>query len=95
MIRDTRELVSKQDFYSKVTRRLAAEGRVLSDTLTLREILEIFEQLPVQDELEAEWIRDGIRWQCSYCMMHALESFGDSFPSKRCPYCGRKMKMKV
>ena len=95
MIRDTRELVSKQDFYSKVTRRLAAEGRVLSDTLALREILEIFERLPVQDELEAEWIREGIRWKCSYCTTNALEKNGDSFPSNRCPSCGRRMRVKV
>lgn len=95
MIRDTRELVSKQDFYNKVTRRLAIEGRVLSDTLTLREILEIFEQLPVQDELEAEWIRDGIKWKCSYCTSNALERNGEPFPSKRCPSCGRCMRVKV
>ena len=95
MIRDTRELVSRRDYYFEVVKRLRDQGAVLDSKLTLREILEIFEQLPVQDELEAEWIRDGIRWQCSYCMMHALDSFGDSFPSKRCPYCGRKMKVKV
>lgn len=95
MIRDTRELVSKQDFYNKVTRQLAAEGRVLSDTLTLREILEIFEQLPAQDELEAEWIREGLKWKCSYCTIPALERNGESYPSKRCPACGRRMRVKV
>ena len=95
MIRDTRELVSRQDYYSEVVRRLRDQGAVLDAKLNLREILEIFEQLPAQDELEAEWIRDGIRWQCSYCTSNALEKNGESFPSKRCPACGRRMKMKV
>lgn len=95
MIRDTRELVSRQDYYFEIVKRLGEQGAILNAKLNLREILEIFEQLPAQDELEAEWIRDGIRWQCSYCMMHALESLGDSFPSKRCPYCGRRMKVKA
>ena len=95
MIRDTRELVSKEDYYSRVVRRLRDQGAVLDTKLTLREILEIFEQLPAQDELTAEWVREGLKWKCSYCTIPALERSGDSFPSKRCPYCGRRMKVKV
>ena len=95
MIRDTRELVSKQDYYSRVVRQLRDQGAFLDAKLTLREILEIFEQLPVQDELEAEWVREGLKWKCSYCTIPALERSGESYPSKRCPACGRRMKVKV
>ena len=95
MIRDTRELVSKQDYYFEVVKRLREQGEVFDTNLTLREILEIFEQLPVQDELEAEWVREGLKWKCSYCTIPALERSGESYPSKRCPACGRRMKVKV
>ena len=93
MIRDTRELVSRQDYYLEIVGRLRSQGAVLDAKLTLKEILEIFEQLPAQDELEAEWIREGLKWKCSYCTIPALEHGGESYPSKRCPACGRRMKV--
>ena len=95
MIRDTRELVSRQDYYSEIVERLRDQGAVLDTKLTLKEILEIFERLPAQDELEAEWIREGLKWKCSYCTIFALERGGESYPSKRCPSCGRRMRVKV
>ena len=95
MIRDTRELVSKQDYYFEIVRRLRDQGAILDAKLTLKEILEIFEQLPVQDELEAEWVRERLKWKCSYCTTLALERNGESYPSKRCPACGRRMKVKI
>lgn len=95
MIRDTRELVSRQDYYLEIVERLRSQGAVLDTKLTLKEILEIFEQLPAQDELEGEWIREGLKWKCSYCTIPALEHSGESYPSKRCPACGRRMRVKV
>ena len=95
MIRDTRELVSRQDYYFEIVSRLRNQGAVLDAKLTLKEILEIFEQLPAQDELTAEWVREGLKWRCSYCTIPALERSGESYPSKRCPACGRRMRVKV
>lgn len=94
MIRDDRDLISRRDFYGMIVRRLACKEGIFNATIGLREVLEIFEQMPTQEELAAEWIKDGNNWKCSYCMMHALESFGKSHPSKRCPYCGRRMKVR-
>ena len=65
----------------------------LNASLNFSEFLEIIGQLPIQEELNAVWVLDGSIWRCSWCKMSALESFGKSFPSRCCPYCGRRMKM--
>ena len=92
---EKKDLVDRQEFYRKMAQRMSEKdcNLTLNSSLTLREILEIFNELPVQDELDAVWILDGSIWHCSWCKMSALESFGKSFPSKRCPYCGHRMKM--
>ena len=92
---EKKDLVDRQEFYQKMAQRMSEKdcNLTLNSSLTLKEILEIFNKLPVQDELDAVWILDGSIWRCSWCKMSALENFGKSFPSKRCPYCGRRMKM--
>lgn len=92
---EKKDLVDRQEFYRKMAQRMSEKdcNLTLNSSLTLREILEIFNKLPMQDELDAVWILDGSIWRCSWCKMSALESFGKSFPSRYCPYCGRPMKM--
>ena len=92
---EKKDLVDRREFYRNIVRRMneQSNGATLNSTLTLKQILEIFNELPVQDELSAVWILDGSIWRCSWCKMSALESHGHSFPSKRCPYCGRRMRM--
>lgn len=68
-------------------------GATLNSSLALYEILEIFDEVPLEEDFQATWILDGSTWRCSWCKMPALESYGKSFPSKHCPYCGRRMKM--
>ena len=92
---EKKDLVDRREFYRNMVRRMneQSNGATLNSTLTLKQILEIFNELPVQDELSAVWILDDSIWRCSWCKMSALESYGHSFPSKRCPYCGRRMRM--
>lgn len=91
MIRDDRELISRRDFYHYVSKRMIEKGHILDTTLTLKEVLEIFEQMPTQDELSAEWIKESDKWVCTWCRMgsHA------PYTTKYCPSCGRRMKVKV
>ena len=91
MIRDDRDLISRRDFYHYVSKRMTEKGHVLDSSLTLREVLEIFEQMLTQDELSAEWIKESDKWVCTWCRMgsHA------PYTTKYCPNCGRRMKVKV
>lgn len=90
-----KKMVDKEEFCHLVVQKMNARGEdaTLNASLNFLEFLEIIEQLPIQDELGAVWILDGTIWRCSWCKMSALESFGKSFPSRCCPYCGRRMKM--
>lgn len=91
MIRDDRDLISRRDFYYYVSKRMAEKGHVLDSNLTLREVLEIFEQMPTQDELSAEWIKENDKWVCTWCRMGSYVAY----TTKYCPCCGRRMKVKV
>lgn len=90
-----KDLVDREELCRLVVQRMNARGEnaTLNASLNFSEFLEIIGQLPIQEELSAVWILDGSIWRCSWCKMSALESFGKSFPSRRCPYCGRRMKM--
>lgn len=92
---EKKDLVDRRELYRFMVNRMneKSNGATLNSSLTLGEFMEILFDLPLQDELEAVWILDGSIWRCSFCKMTALESFGKSFPSRRCPYCGRRMKM--
>lgn len=92
---EKKDLIDRREFYRNMIQRMSEkdDGATLNSSLTLGEFMEILFDLPLQDELEAVWILDGSIWRCSSCKMTALESFGKSFPSRRCPYCGRRMKM--
>ena len=88
-------LIDREELCRLVVQRMNARGNnaTLNASLNFSEFLEIIGQLPIQEELSAVWILDGSIWRCSWCKMSALESFGKSFPSRCCPYCGRRMKM--
>lgn len=92
---EKKDLVDRQEFYRNIVKKMREKNgnATLNSTLTLREILGIFGKLPTQDELSAVWILDGPIWRCSWCKISALENFGNSFPSRHCPYCGRRMKL--
>lgn len=92
---EKKDLVDRRELYRLMVNRMneKSKGATLNSSLTLGEFMEILFDLPLQDELDAVWILDGSIWRCSWCKMSALENFGKSFPSKRCPYCGRRMKM--
>ena len=88
-------LIDREELCRLVVQRMNARGNnaTLNASLNFSEFLEIIGQLPTQEELSAVWILDGSIWRCSWCKMSALESFGKSFPSRCCSYCGRRMKM--
>lgn len=92
---EKKDLVDRRELYRLMVNRMneKSNGATLNSSLTLGEFMEILFELPLQDELDAVWILDGSIWRCSWCKMSALENFGKSFLSKRCPYCGRRMKM--
>lgn len=90
MIEETkRELIDKREFYQSILNQMKQYGdATLNSTLTLREIVEIFDELPLYDEPCAEWVRDKIEesYVCSWCHM-----MGNSY-ARYCSYCGRRMK---
>lgn len=95
MIQEKKELIDRVKLHQLIIQKMKELNQtdILSASLSLREFVEILSEIPNQDELGAVWILDGSVWRCSWCKMSALESFGKSFPSKHCPYCGRRMKM--
>lgn len=83
------DLVDRRELYQAVTKRMEQKGSAnLDTTLTLREIVEIFKELPAHDELSAEWVYDVDEEShiCSWCHM-----IGNSY-ARYCSYCGRRMK---
>lgn len=92
---EKKDLVNRRELYRLMVNKVNEknDSATLNSSLTLGEFMEILFDLPLQDELEAVWILDGSILRCSFCRMTALEYYGKSFPSKRCPYCGRRMKM--
>ena len=94
---EKKELVDRRKFYYLITQRMneKSNGATLNSSMNLGEILEIFWQLPAEDEQSADWISKNGKWECSWCLMSALEKMGESYPSKRCPYCGRRMKVRI
>ena len=90
-----RELVDRRKFYYLITQKISEneDSASLNSCLTLREILETFRELPVEEEFHAKWIPIGDKLECSWCTMFALEKNGKPFPSRRCPYCGCRMDL--
>lgn len=89
---EKKDLVDRREFYQAVVKRMEQKGGAnLNTTLTLREVVEIFEELPVHDELSAEWVYDTTEesYVCSWCRMT-----GNSY-ARYCSYCGRRMRMRV
>lgn len=90
MITETkRELIDKQEFYQSILNRMKQYGdATLNSTLTLREIVEVFDELPLYNEPGAEWVRDNVEesYTCSWCSM-----IGNPY-ARYCSYCGRRMK---
>ena len=88
-------LIDKYELYQKMAQKLNEKngGATLTTSLNLKEYIEIFDELTEYEELCAVWILDDYIWRCSNCKMTALESLGKSFPSRCCPYCGRRMKI--
>lgn len=92
MIAETeRELIDKREFYQSALNRMKLHGSAtLNSTLTLREIVEVFNELPLHNEPRAEWVYDDIEEShvCSWCRM-----IGNSY-ARYCSYCGRRMRRK-
>lgn len=89
IVETKRELIDKQEFYQSILNQVKQHGdATLNSTLTLREIVEVFDELPLYNEPSAEWIRDKIedRYVCSWC--HMMGNYYDRY----CSYCGRRMK---
>ena len=91
MIAETkRELIDKREFYQSILNQMKQHGdATLNSTLTLGEIVEVFDELPLYNEPSAEWIRDKIedRYVCSSCHMMG------NYYARYCSYCGRRMKL--
>lgn len=88
---EKKDLVNRREFYQAVTKKMGQKGGAnLNTTLTLREVVEIFNEIPAHDELSAEWIYDTTAKShiCSWCRM-----IGNSY-TRYCSYCGRRMRRK-
>ena len=86
---EKKELVDRQEFYKAIIEEMNRVGGAnLNTTLTLREIVEIFKELPTYDELGAEWVSDPTTksFICSWCRMIGSPC------ARYCSYCGRRMK---
>ena len=86
---EQKDLVDRRQFYKMIVQRMNQNGNAnLNSSLTLREIVEIFNELPVYDEPRAEWVYDDIEEThvCSWCRM-----IGNSY-ARYCSYCGCRMK---
>lgn len=89
---EKKDLVDRREFYQAVTKRMEQKGGAnLNTALTLREIVEIFKEIPAHNELSAEWVYDTIDESCicSWCRM-----IGNSY-ARYCSYCGRRMRVKI
>lgn len=88
---EKKDLVDRREFYQAVTKRMEQKGGAnLNTTLTLREVVEIFKEIPAHDEPSAEWVYDTTEEShiCSWCHM-----IGNSY-ARYCSYCGRRMRRK-
>ena len=90
-----KDLIDRKEFYWQLVHKLNEKsgGATFGSTLTFGEILELFASVPVQNELGAEWVLEDGEWKCSSCESHALKSFRGTYPSRYCPFCGRRMEM--
>ena len=89
---EKKDLVDRREFYQAVTKRMEQKGGAnLDTTLALREIVEIFKELPAYDELGAEWIKEDDKWVCTWCRMGSPASYA----TKYCSCCGRRMKVRA
>ena len=87
-----KELIDKREFYQLILNQMKQHGdATLNSTLTLREIVEVFDGLPLYNELSAEWVYDTIEEShiCSWCRM-----IGNSY-ARYCSSCGRRMKART
>lgn len=88
---EKKDLVDRREFYQAVTKKMEQKGGAnLNTTLTLREVVEIFKEIPAYDELGAEWVYDTFEEShiCSWCHM-----IGNSY-ARYCSFCGRRMRRK-
>lgn len=89
---EKKDLVDRREFYQAVTKKMEQKGGAnLNTALTLREVVEIFKEIPAYDELSAEWVYDTFEEShiCSWCRM-----IGNSY-ARYCSSCGRRMKARV
>ena len=91
---EKKDLVDKRKlYYLFIQNLMKRDGSVtFNSSLNFGEFLEILEELSLEDECRAEWIQNDSNLKCSWCLMPPLEKNGKPYLSKRCPYCGRRMK---
>lgn len=92
---ERKDLIDRRQLYQSITEKIK-EGTLdisLHSTLTFKEMLEIFNELPTQSELEAKWIPKKDDYYCSWCTMSAPRgNFNIVVRSSYCPWCGRRMR---
>ena len=88
---EKKDLVNRRELYRLMVNRMneKSNGATLNSSLTLGEFMEILFDLPIQDELGAEWIKENDEWICSWCRMKSYTPF----TARYCYSCGRRMKM--
>ena len=67
-----KELIDKREFYQSILNQMKQHGdATLNSTLTLREIVEVFDGLPLYNEPHAEWVLDKIEKKlCLFLVPH-------------------------
>lgn len=93
------DLISRRDLYFHITDRMNKEdnGATLNSSLSLWQILEVLEEVPLKNELRAEWIQEDGLYLCSWCRIKASykDGLGRVNLSRYCPSCGRRMKARA
>lgn len=94
MIQEERkDLIDRRELYQFMVDRMNKKsgGATLNSSLTLKEILEVFAELPTTEQLKAEWLKESDGWICSWCRMKSYTPF----TARYCHSCGRRMEVRT
>lgn len=93
---EKKDLIDRRKFYQLMVERMNYQynGATLNSALMMSEILELFEQLPLEEVRKAEWIQVDGRKVCSWCLSKSLrDDTGKIILTNYCSRCGSQMKM--
>lgn len=87
---EKKDLIDKRELYQLIKHKMNERynGVTLYSALTFKEILEIFNQLPLYNELETTVYKQNDKWTCNWCQVNTYTTFVPRY----CHSCGRRIK---